>query len=262
MNQQTLQESLRADELRSNAGSANFILPSRYEENYQYPLIVWLHHDGASQQQAAEVMPYISTQNYVAVGVQATRACDAAGHHYQWLQSPLGTAVAEETVFAAIDEACRRFTIHPERIYLCGYREGGTMALRLGLRNASQIAGVVSIDGSLPRGGRPLSDLQSAKQLAIFAAVAMMGQRYPIQTVCEDLKLWHAANLRMDMRQYTVDDCMVKEVLRDINAWIMARVTGTVATSDAQECANGCSNGIESSMIVDHETTPVQFSAN
>lgn len=258
MNQQTLQESLHAEELRGNSGAIRFILPSRYEENYRYPLVVWLHNDGASQNQAADVLPYLSTQNYVAVGVQGTRACDAAGHHYQWLQSPLGTAVAEESIFAAIDEASRRFAIHPERVYLCGYREGGTMALRLGLRNASRIAGVVSIDGALPRGGRPLGNLQSAKQLAIFAGVSMLSQRYPIQAVCEDLKLWHAAGLRMEMRQYTVDDCMVKEVLRDINAWIMARVTGSGTAQVGQECASGS----ESSMIVDHETNPVQFSTN
>ncbi len=256
--QQTLQEALQPDNARSETGSTSFVLPSRYEANYQYPLIVWLHHDGGSHQQIVDVLPHISTQNFVAVGVQATRACDAAGHCYQWLPTPMGTAVAEEAIFAAIDAASQRFSIHPQRIYLAGYREGGTMALRVALRNAAQFDGAISIDGALPRGGRPLGNIDDARNLAILAAVSMMGQRYPLHTVCEDLKLWHAASLRMDMRQYTVEDCMVKEVMRDINAWIMRRVTGQPAAGSQQSTGM---LGLES-MCIDHETTPVNFSNN
>jgi phospholipase/carboxylesterase len=246
MTQQTLQESLHPDPMRDPSQATSFFLPSRYEENYRYPLVVWLHEDGASQRELAEVMPHISTQNFVGVGVRATRACDSAGHRFQWLQSPLGTAVAEESIFAAIDLAARRFSIHPDRVYLAGYREGGTMALRVGLRNSRQFDGVISIDGPLPRGGRPLVNLESARNLAVLSAVAMEGERYPMHVVCEDIKLWHAARLRMEMRQYTVDDCLVTEVLRDVNAWIMARVTGTQPV--------GC--------VPEIETVPVEFSVN
>ena len=126
------------------------------------------------------------------------------------------------------------------------------MALRVGLRNAAAvdgsrtIDGVISLDGALPRGGRPLANLEAARQLAILSAVAIEGSQYPMQTVCEDLRLWHAARMKMDMRQYTVDDAMVSEVLRDVNAWIMARVTGQSSPMD----------------VADHDTLPVEFSTN
>lgn len=243
---QILQESFRSGGARREATPLSFFLPVRYEPNYQYPLIVWLHQDGAAERQVAEIMPHLSMQNYLAVGVRGTRACDSVGHRFQWLQSPLGTAVAEEAVFAAIDAARTRYSVHPGRIYLAGYREGGTMALRVGLRNATAIDGVISLDGALPRGGRPLADLESARTLAILSAVAMEGTRYPMQTVCEDLRLWHAAKMRMDMRQYITDDVMTSEVLRDVNAWIMARVTGQSSPMD----------------VADHATLPVEFSAN
>lgn len=244
--QQMLQDSFRSGCARRESTPLSYFLPVRYEPNYQYPLIVWLHQDGAGERQVAEVMPHLSAQNYVAVGVRGTRACDSAGHRFQWLQSPLGTSIAEESVFEAIDSVRARYSINPERIYLAGYREGGTMALRVGLRNPTAIDGVISLDGALPRGGRPLANLEEARRLAILSAVAIEGSRYPMQTVCEDLRLWHAARLRMDMRQYTVDDVMVREVLSDCNAWIMARVTGQDA----------------SPYLPDHETLPVEFSAN
>ena len=245
-NQQTLQESLQPDPIREEVQQTSFFLPARYEPNYKYPLVVWLHEDGGSQRSLADVMPHISTQNFVGVGVRATRACDSAGHRYQWLQSPIGTAVAEDAVYSAIELASQRFSIHPDRVYLAGYREGGTMALRIGLRSPSLFDGIISIDGALPRGGKPLVNLQAARSLAILSAVAIEGNRYPMDQVCEDLKLWHAAKLRMDMRQYTVADCLIREVLSDINGWIMSRVTGTQKTGCAPEL----------------ETVPVEFSLN
>ena len=246
LTQQSLRKSLQGDDYRGAVSPVSYFLPANYEPNYKYPLIVWLHQDGGCDRQVADVMPHVSTQNYVAVGVRAPRAMDAAGRAFGWLDSPLGTAVAEEAVFSAVDVAMHRYSVNPSRVYLAGYREGGTMAMRLGLRNADRIDGVISIDGELPRGGRPLCDLEGARRLAILSAVAMESRRYPVERVCEDLKLWHTARLRMDMRQYTVDDCMVTEVLRDVNAWVMARVTG--------QPTGGC--------IPDSETTPVEFSIN
>lgn len=244
--QQLVQHSLAVQPQRGSTSPLSYFLPSRYEANYRYPLVVWLHNDGANHRQVAEVMPHVSTQNFVAVGVRATRACEALGHQYAWLQSPLGTAIAEEVVFAAIESTMSRYSVNPERIYLAGYREGGTMAMRIGLRNAARFDGVISVDGQLPRGGQPLMNLAAARDLAILSAVSLQGTAYPMTRVCEDLRLWHAANLRMDMRQYTVDDCMVTEVMRDINTWIMSRVTGQQGI--------GC--------LPDHETVPVEFSAN
>lgn len=249
--QHSLRNSLEGESLRGAVSPVSYFLPARYEPKYQYPLIVWLHQDGGNHNQVADVMAHVSTQNYVAVGVQATRAMDNSGQRYNWLQSSLGTAVAEEAVFMAVEQAQQRYSLNPQRIYLAGYREGGTMALRLGLRNADRVDGVISIDGALPRGGRPLCNLDQARNLAILSAVAMHGDRYPMATVCEDLKLWHAARLSMDMRQYTVDDCMVSEVLRDVNHWVMARVTGQTPA-----------NQVVSQCLPDHETLPIEFSTN
>jgi phospholipase/carboxylesterase len=234
------------ESIRGATTPVSYFLPARYEPKYKYPLVVWLHQDGGNHQQVADVMPHISTQNFVGLGVRAPRAIDASGKQFGWLHSALGTAVAEEAVFSAIEAVVERYSVNPQRVYLAGYREGGTMALRLGLRNATRLDGVVSIDGPLPRGGRPLCDLEAARRLAILSAVAMESERYPLSAVCDDLKLWHAARLRMDMRQYTVADCMVSEVLHDVNCWVMARVTG--------QQTGGC--------IPDNETTPVEFSSN
>ena len=243
--QQTLQASLGRTADREQANAFSFFFPAHYEENYRYPLVVWLHEDGGSQRSLAEIMPHISTQNFLGVGVRATRACDTVGHRYQWLQSPIGTAVAEDAVFEAINTAQTRYSVNPDRVYLAGYREGGTMALRIGLRNPGTIDGVVSIDGALPRGGRPLMNLAAARNLAILSAVAIEGKRYPMDDVCEDIRLWHAAGLRMDMRQYTVDDSG-NRVMRDVNRWIMGRVTGQ----------NGCA------FLPEYDSVPVEFSTN
>ncbi len=59
--------------------------------------------------------------------------------------------------------------------------------------------------------------------------------RYTEQDVCDDLRLWHAANLRVMLRQYPKDSGVTDMMLSDLDRWVMNRVTGMADTemSDA-----------------------------
>lgn len=223
-----------------------FFLPVRYEPNYQYPLIVWLHHDSGNEQQVSDVMPYLSVQNYVAVGVRGTRAADAEGRAFDWLDSPSGYAIAEQSVMEAVDAACQRCSVNPQRVFIAGYRSGGTMAQRIALRNPQRFAGAVSLGGRFPRGGRPLANLQAARSLPILMGLAMESERFSQQAMDNDLRLVSSAKLQLEVQQYTSDDEMMVEVLRCVDRWMMNIVTGRVAGKYLPVC----------------ETEPVEFSAN
>jgi phospholipase/carboxylesterase len=215
--------------------AAAFYLPARYEPRYEYPLVVWLHDEGSSERQVTEVMPHVSTQNYVAIGVRGCRATDAAGHRFGWLDSPSGHAIAEESVFEAIDTATRRYSLHRRRIFLAGYRDGGTMALRLALRHPQTFRAAVSIGGGFPQGGRLLAQMAEARELDLFGAVAMQGDTAAMEAFHEALPLLHAARLKLELRQYTVDDPMDRSVLRDVNRWLMQRVLGAPPSSSLND---------------------------
>ncbi len=125
--------------------------PERYEPNYDYPLIVWLHGCRSNERELEAVMPALSLQNYVGCAPRGTHASEACGHAFEWSQSRAAISLAEEIVFASIASASRSFSIARERIFLAGYGSGGTTALRLALRYPHQFAGVVSICGAFPR---------------------------------------------------------------------------------------------------------------
>ncbi|QEG42800.1 alpha/beta hydrolase [Roseimaritima ulvae] len=231
--------------LASNSPNA-FFVPARYEKNYAYPLVVWLHHDGATEQQVSQVLPHVSVQNYVGVGIRGSRAADAAGHRYDWVQTAGGIAQAEQSVMDAIENASQRYSIHPERVFIAGYKAGGTMAQRIALRCPSQFAGVISLGGGFPGGCRPLANLQQARELNMWMAFATECKEFSLDAMTDDLRLLNAAKMRVEVQQLEASDEMLAPVLRQVDQWIMSLVTGQT----------------QPRCVPDWDTVPVEFSAN
>lgn len=223
-----------------------FFLPARYEANYRYPLVVWLHQDGASERQLSQVMPHISLQNYVGVGVRGTRACDAAGHQYDWQQTANGIASAEQIVMEAVEQASLQYSIHPERVFIAGYQAGGTMAQRIALSRPSEFAGVVSLGGEFPVGCRPLANIKQLRDLKLWMAFATESPDFSADAMSEGLRLLNAAKMQVEISQFASDDEMMVPVLRSMDQWLMSQVTGQA----------------QPRCVPDWDTVPVEFSAN
>lgn len=201
-----------------------FVLPVRYEPNYRYPLVIWLHADGYNENQISQVMPHISTQNYLGVGVRGSRSIDSAGHRFDWSLSKAAVARAADSIWQAIDTASERYSVHPDRIFLAGYAEGGSMAQRIALQHPTAFAGCLSLGGRFPRGGGALSNLAAARGLPQFWAVGTHNPRLSLDAFTSDVELISAARLKMEIRRYTVEDEMVREILADIDRWIMRQI--------------------------------------
>lgn len=201
-----------------------FVLPSGYEPNYKYPLVLWFHSDGFNENQISQVMPHISLQNYIGVGIRGSRSIDPAGHRFDWSFSAASTSRCEDAVWQAIDEATERYSVHPQRVFLAGYAAGGSMARRIALTHPASFAGCISLGGRFPRGGAVLSNLSAARGLPHFWAVGTDNPQLSAEAFASDVDLISAARLKMEIRRYTVGDEMVREILNDIDRWIMARI--------------------------------------
>jgi phospholipase/carboxylesterase len=214
--------------------AVSYFAPEGYEANYCYPLIVWLHHAGGNERQLARVIPLVSTRNYVGLGVRGPVAAEGSG--YAWPQTAQSIAAAEERVAEAVAKTRQRFNIHGSRIFLAGFQSGGTMALRIALRNPERFAGAVSIDGAFPEGQMPLARLAQLRKFPLLVAHCRDSQTYPIDRVCQELKLFHAAAMCVTLRQYPCDDELTTQMLSDLDRWLMEQVTG-VAASEAADAA-------------------------
>jgi phospholipase/carboxylesterase len=200
--------------------------PLHYEENYSYPLVVWLHSPGGSEQELSRVMPLVSMRNYVGVSARGTTSLDAGG--YDWSQNDDHIFLAQQRVLSSISIAQRRFNVDPSRVFLAGYQSGGTMAFRLATAHPEHFAGVLSIGGEFPQGGAPLRRYANARRLPMFLASCRDSVQYPEDRVCQDLRLFHAAGIHVTLRQYPCGDEMTTNMLSDMDHWVMESLSATV----------------------------------
>jgi phospholipase/carboxylesterase len=216
--------SLDATSWSRPASHRSFFLPLHYTPSYDYPLVVWLHSNGFNENQIDHVMPYISLRNYVGVGIRGNRAADSIGHRFDWHQSPGAISAAHEAICEAIDDALGRFSVNPSRIVLAGYQQGGTMAMRIAMRDPDRFAGAISLGGRMPRGAiRNVHELRR-RELPMLWQWSVNNPEYTDDNLKSDCRSVMMTRGQVEVRQYPSDDEMDTVVLRDLNEWIMRRI--------------------------------------
>ncbi len=218
------------------SNNESFFIPAGYTPRYDYPLIVWLHHDGGSERDVAHVVPHMSVQNYLGVGVRGCRAIESSGLRFGWSDSATGTAVAEQAVLNAIDVIADRYSVNRQKVFLVGYCEGGSAALRIGLRHPNLFAGIATLGGKLPDSGRLLCNLQAARELPLYLATYRDSEQWPVEQVCQNVRLLHAARMKAEVRQYPLAGDLCTQMLGDLNRWVMSIVLNTPITEESSGC--------------------------
>jgi phospholipase/carboxylesterase len=202
------------------------LAPLHYERNYAYPLVVWMHDSGGHERELKRIMPLVSLRNYVSLAVRGTSEC---GRGFGWGDSADAILAAESRVAEAVAQTRQRFNVHPGRIFLAGNGAGGTMAMRLALRAPGQYAGAASIGGAFPQGHSPLARLSVARRSRLLIMHCRDSEIYPVERLCEELMLFHAAGMSVTLRQYPCGDELTTQMLRDLDVWLMEQVTGVAA---------------------------------
>lgn len=213
--------------VRADAGDIvqSMFLPMHYEQNYAYPLVVWLHGDEDDERQLHRIMPHLSMRNYVAAAPRGLRCVDD-GKNCGWNQSDRCIDHAHDAIAQAIEQASFRTNINSRKVMLVGFGSGASMALRVALTTPDQFSGVVAMGGALPRGNRPLAALTRSRRLPILLCQGRYSTDYSDQVLADDLRLLHTAGFAVTLRQYPCGDDLVDLMLRDANVWLMERVTG------------------------------------
>lgn len=214
---------------QNGRGAHALFAPLHYEPNYAYPLLIWLHGPGDNERQLMRVMPLISMRNYVAVAPQATLSesrRDLTVKAYDWAEGEMHTSLAEQRVFHCIDVARQKYEIANHRIFIAGCQEGGTMALRLGMKFPRRFAGAACLGGAFPTGNHPLNQLHDIRELPLLIGHGRDSEKYKLDQLCSDLRLFHTAGLKVTIRQYPCGDDITTTMLSDLNVWMMELVTG------------------------------------
>jgi phospholipase/carboxylesterase len=199
-------------------------LPTGYEPNYPYPLLVFFHGHASNEEQILRLAPRLSRRNYICIGL---RGSELLGERqdgtpaYSWGSDGQCDALVEDYIFRAIEQTRRNYHVHSERIYLAGFCEGATTAYRLGLSFPERFAGVVSLNGSLPPRGSLFLRLEQVRQLRVYIGHGIANAVVPLSSARADFRLLYTAGLSVRMNTYPSTHRLHPDMLRDINRWVM-----------------------------------------
>jgi phospholipase/carboxylesterase len=202
-------------------------LPIGYEPNYAYPLLVFFHGHGGDEEQVMRLAPRLSRRNYICIGLQgpeAVRPGPDGRAGYSWGQEVAPDATIEEYVMRAVEQTRRSYHVHSERVYLAGFCEGATLAYRLGLSFPERFAGVLSLNGTMPRRGCPLLRLGDLRGLRVFIGHGIANAVVPLALARRDHLLLYTAGLSVRMHTYPTTHRIHPDMLRDVNRWIMGHI--------------------------------------
>lgn len=203
-------------------------LPFGYEPNYPYPLLVLLHGHGGDEEQVLRFAPRLSRRNYLCISLRgpAPAGVRADGRPaFTWgSDDPVDPAV-EDYVLQAIQQTRRQYHVHSERVYLAGFCEGATLAYRLALNSPDRYAGVISLNGAMPRGGCPLLRLNELRGLKVFIGHGIANALVPLTLARQDSRLLYTAGLDVTMQTYVTTTRIHADMLRDVNRWVMSHIS-------------------------------------
>jgi phospholipase/carboxylesterase len=199
-------------------------LPTGYEPNYPYPLLVFFHGHGGNEEQILRLAPRLSRRNYICIGLRGSQLLGERPDGqlgYAWPSHGQCDALLEDYVMRAIEQTRRNYHVHSERIYLAGFCEGATLAYRLGLTFPERFGGVISLNGALPPRGTFLLRLPAIRQLRVFIGHGFANALVPLTAARSDFRLLYTAGLDVRLHSYPATHRLHPYMLRDINRWIM-----------------------------------------
>jgi phospholipase/carboxylesterase len=204
-------------------------MPFGYEPNYPYPLLVFFHGQGDDEEQVLRLAPRLSRRNYICISL---RGPDRLGLRqdgraaYGWGQDGQCDGPIEDYVLRAVEQTRRSYHVHSERVYLAGVWEGATLAYRLGLSFPERFAGIISLNGQMPRRGCPLLRLNELRALKVFIGHGIANSIVPLTLARQDSRLLYTAGLSVHLQSYATTNRIHPDMLRDVNRWVMGHVNG------------------------------------
>jgi phospholipase/carboxylesterase len=199
-------------------------LPTGYEPNYPYPLLVFLHGEGGSEETVLKLAPRLSRRNFICIGLRGLLPLpDTTSPAYSWGDEGQQDQV-EEYILRSIEATRRRYHVHSERIYLAGFNEGSEPAFRLGLSQPEKFAGLVALNGCLPTRGRPLLRLDEVRRLRVLIAHGLDNTQTPVTAARADQRLLYTAGLDVEFKCYATNHAIHPDMLRDLNRWIIDQI--------------------------------------
>lgn len=201
--------------------------PEHYEPGYAYPLVIWLHPDGSSEQDLHEIMPQISTRNYLGLSFRAPAINPhAPANGYHWPDSHVFVEQFRDTVQTTVRELKKVLNIHDERIFLAGSGTGCSVTTKLLFHAPQFFAGAALINGQFSQ-----TDFQSETKVDLKAKRVLLdhsiNQAGDDQISLERLTyMWERTGAKTSAINSLESKMNTQaEMLSSLNRWIMEGIS-------------------------------------
>ena len=130
-------------------------VPSGKGDDASLPLVVVMHGRGADANDLADVAPYLDN-GYRFLFPNAPKPFEVyAGMSFGftwfdgWPPEPKSFRESRQLVLEFLDHALEQYPTPPGKVVICGFSQGGMMALDLGFQTGKPIAGIVCMSAGL-----------------------------------------------------------------------------------------------------------------
>jgi polyhydroxybutyrate depolymerase len=133
-----------------NAREYIVYIPASYDGTTSYPVLFSFHGGGGTSSDfinTNNMRPIADTAGFIAIYPQA--AVDPDDGSFSWLHKAPTTHNDIFFIEAIIDTLSTQYMIDNNRVYACGYSEGGIFSYELGCRLNNRIAAFSSVSGSM-----------------------------------------------------------------------------------------------------------------
>ena len=197
-------------------------LPPHYEPNYAYPLIVWLHDAEWTARELLDLIPRISPQNYLGLSVEGLTPTNrfASGP-----MSPTGNLNPLEglleTLKDVVPQMRREFHVHSERIYLAGFGDQASVALRMLLRRPEWFAGAMAFGVRNTKIDSALANYDELRGQRVFLSAGVRDSRCSMADVTSLGRLLRSFGIQAVLRAYDSSETPTPKMLSDVDHWLM-----------------------------------------
>ena len=136
-------------------------VPRGAADDAELPLVIVMHGRGADANDLADIAPYLDG-GYRFLFPNAPKPFEMyAGMSFGftwfdgWPAEPESFRESRQLVLEFLDKALEQYPTPPGKVIICGFSQGGMMALDTGFRTEKPIAGIVCMSGALNENDLP-----------------------------------------------------------------------------------------------------------
>lgn len=200
-------------------------LPDGYVPGYAYPLVLWLHQAGEDENEIDFILPQISERNYLGAGVRGnvTLSCG-----YDWSTTGDGLADIQQRLAEVLEGMQGTYNVHPDRIFLAGFGQAGSVALELLLSRPDLYKGAAAICSSYPKLAHPLMKFRLLHGRQVLLAAANDSPQGLVAETVAQGRILYTAGMQVASRVYQSSAGLTEKMLRDLDHWIMSGISTAI----------------------------------